>query len=71
MSAKDSELEDEQSAGAERLKALEEHLAGMQHERDEQTKQNEESQKVITQLKLQVSAKDSELEDERSAGMSV
>ena len=67
VSAKDSELEDERSAGAERLKALEEHLAGMQEEKDTLTKQNEESQNVIAELELQVSTTASKLEDERNA----
>ena len=68
LSAKASELENERLSGTERLKALEEHLAGVKLEYNAKTKQNEESQKVIAELELQVSAKDSELEDERSAG---
>ena len=68
VSEKGAELEKERqgkAAGAERVKALEVELVGVKGERDACLKEKYEVQKVVEELKQQVSEKGAELEKER------
>ena len=68
VSEKGAELEKERqgkAAGAERVKALEAELVGVKGERDARVKEKHEVQKVVEELKQQVSEKGAELEKER------
>ena len=66
LSDKASELNNENTKSAHNIKALEDQLASAQNERGVKTREYEEAQKVIANLKLQLSDKTSELNDEHT-----
>ena len=74
ISAKIADLKkvkEERTAEAERVKALEGELSGVREERDVRTKEKGDAEKVIEELKQQISAKTADLEKvkgERTAG---